>query len=492
MMNSWMRKLGVLAGIAAISCAAQAYFQDATILIDRALNSSTMTVRYSGARVAMIEIRINGVSVGTRNVDARLNSGETNFVIDPKSLRDGDNDLEVRAFDGNGKIVGIQNTKIAAERQADSPAKLLGVKSGATVQGPLEISLGFTKDLRNSYVSFFIDDEFKSLKNFPPYSYVWDTTRSPNGWHDLEAWVVDEANNTYKTAKTKVFVNNPGGRTERPLNTNAGTPAKPVEGSVDTKPTEPAKPALQPSTNPSTPVNAQVGVKPSPNQQATAVLTAADPVAPSAAAIVATGGVQAAATGASGLKPSEVGMGTTTGPKLLVPKTGNTTAPIVTNPSKPVIVVQQSGAPKAPPIAVTNGVSTNLPMLKIGYGQRLPNIGNFTIILNNKIVNFDVMPRVQDGVPLTPFRYLFEHNGGSVKWDNSGKSVHADGDGKSIFFTIGNSVATVNDLTIKMEVAPFLERGRSIVPLSFIKDALNVDVQYDPNTGHVLITSTKK
>lgn len=489
-MKSWMKRLGAIAGIAVVSCAAQAYFQDATILIDRALNSPTMTIRYSGARVALVEIRLNGVSMGTRNVDARLNSGETNFTLDPRSLKDGDNDLEVRAYDANGKLVGIQNTKIAADRQGDSPAKLLGVKPGATVQGPVEITLGFTKDLRNSYVSFFIDDEFKSLKNFPPYNYVWDTTRSANGWHDLEAWVVDDSNNTFKTAKTKVFVNNPGGNTPR-LNPNNGAATKPTAATVDTKPEAAAKPVTKPATNLSTPVNAQAGVKTTANSQATAVVTNSEPIVPKASAITTPNGVQAAAGGASGLKPSAAAQGTTTGPKLMVPKMTMVPTPASTGASKPVIVVQASGQ-KGVPTAVTNGASTALPRISIGYGQRLPNVGNFTVILDNQIINFDVLPRVQNGIPLTPFRHLFEHAGGKVDWMGSSKTVHADGPGKSIFFTIGSKEATINDMMVKMETAPFLEKGRSIVPLSFIRNTLNVDVQYDPNTGHVLITSIKK
>jgi hypothetical protein len=40
-----------------------------------------------------------------------------------------------------------------------------------------------------------------------------------------------------------------------------------------------------------------------------------------------------------------------------------------------------------------------------------------------------------------------------------------------------------------METAPYIDRGRTIVPLSFIDDALNVNVDYDKETGHVLITS---
>jgi len=489
-----MRIVGALAGVSMLCVAAQAYLQDATILIDRALNSPTMTVRYSGAKVAMIELRLNGVSIATRNADARLNSGETNFTVDPKALRDGDNDIEVRAYDVSGKLVGIQNTRVTADRSGDSPAKLLGVKSGATVQGPVEITIGFERDLRNTYVSFFIDDEFKALRNFPPYNYVWDTTRSTNGWHDLEAWIVDETNNTFKTNKTRVFVNNPGGRTERNLANAKPAPVPTTAPNSTEKPAPIVKPApvapteLKPSANVAPGVGAGAGVKSSDTQAAVALTNNTAPVAPRPAAITSTAGTQAQASNPSGLKSSPAVPATTTGPKYLVPQ-GNKVPPAVATQAQPTIVVQNSGGT---PASVAMGTAGHLSMVKIGYGQRLPNIGSFTVILNNKVVNFDVMPRVENGIPLTPFRHLFEHAGGKVKWLSAEKSVEAAGVGQKVTFRIGSREATVNDLLVQMEVAPFLEKGRSVVPLSFIKDALKVDVQYDPKTSHVLITSSAK
>jgi hypothetical protein len=131
-------------------------------------------------------------------------------------------------------------------------------------------------------------------------------------------------------------------------------------------------------------------------------------------------------------------------------------------------------------------------MVTITRGQRVPNLGAFAIELNNQFVKFDVQPRVDNGVPMTPFRYLIEKDGGKVNWENMTKTVTASADGKSMVIQIGDKNATVNKLTVSMEVTPYIDHGRTIVPLSFIHDALNVDVQYDKETGHVLITSAKK
>ncbi len=113
-------------------------------------------------------------------------------------------------------------------------------------------------------------------------------------------------------------------------------------------------------------------------------------------------------------------------------------------------------------------------------------------MMNNAYVNFDVAPRVADGVPLTPFRHLFQEAGGSVAWQHESKEVSARGLGKSVLFRIGRDLADVNGQQYRFEITPFIEGGRAIVPLSFMVDALNVKVQYDPNTGHVLVSTLEK
>jgi hypothetical protein len=222
-----LRKMSVLAGIAILAGVAGAtpISKDTQILIDRALNSPTLTVRYSGATATLVEFRLNGESIGTRAISTGKNSGETTFNLNLNDLKDGDNDVEIRLYDKRGNLVGREKSKISTEQSAKGPVYLETPKVGAVVQGPVELKVGFGKSMKNINVSFFIDNNWKSLINNPPFAYLWDTSRETNGWHEVEAWVVDESSATFKTKKTRILVNNPGGRTERPVSNGEATPA---------------------------------------------------------------------------------------------------------------------------------------------------------------------------------------------------------------------------------------------------------------------------
>jgi hypothetical protein len=110
------------------------------------------------------------------------------------------------------------------------------------------------------------------------------------------------------------------------------------------------------------------------------------------------------------------------------------------------------------------------------------------VLYNGRFVEFDVQPRVDEGIPMTPFRHLIEKSGGMVEWLKSAKEVNASADGQKIWFKVGDANAKVNDQSFKLEMAPYIDRGRTIIPLSFMRDALKVEIDFDPSTGHVLIT----
>jgi hypothetical protein len=107
-------------------------------------------------------------------------------------------------------------------------------------------------------------------------------------------------------------------------------------------------------------------------------------------------------------------------------------------------------------------------------------------------MKFDVAPSVEQGVPVAPFRHLVEKSGGEIKWDSADQEVEVTSDGRNIWLKIGDKLAKINSLQVTLELAPFLKAGRTMVPLSFVKDALNVNIDYDKATGHVLITPRKK
>lgn len=494
--KSWTRLLAVTGAFAAC-VAANAFFYDATILIDRALNSPTLTIRYTGAAAALAELRVNGVSYGTRTLNPGSSSGETNFTVDLRSLNLGDNQVEVRLFDKAGKVVGTERTTISADDGSQHPVFVSAPKMGATVQGPVEIKVGFGRSMRNMYVNFYIDNQFKSMTNVPPYSYLWDTQRDVNGWHELEAWVIDDASSVLKTKKIRVFVNNPGGRTVRKDETK-------VEGSTSENRVDPE--ATKPGTIKSTvePGKAVLGNPVAPKAPITEPLTSANRINAQPGTVAGTKPAQidrAIATGAKSLTPT--GQRVAAPPATKSPEKVPATAPATTRNTAPAKAPVAAASVKVSKVATKIGVAApttsvvpaskaGIGLLRIAKGQRVPNIGTYAILMDSKYVEFDVQPRVENGIPLAPIRHLLEAANGEVSWENLSKMMTAEANGRTIVVHIGDTVAHVNNLPVTMEIAAFLERGRTIVPLSFLRDSLDVEVEFDAKTGHVLITSAPK
>ncbi len=443
----------VVAGLAVLTVAAQAFIFDGQISIDRALNSPTLTVRYTNAAAALVELRVNGESVATRSVNAGKSSGETTFTLNLASLNSGDNRIEIRLFDKSGAMLASETTTVTTEN-AQGPVFITAPKMGATVKGNVDIKLGFGQELKNTYVSFFIDNQFKAISNVPPFEFNWDTSRDSNGWHEVEAWVVDDSTATYKTKKIRVYVQNPGGATPREFAPTTTTTSRTTSTTTPPKKSPPVvtnPPAVAPKVTPKPPV--MVG----------------EPVA---------NNFHVGVGGPMSTKPATTQKSAAAGLKEMMP-TGKRLA---------------LTAQKTPTNTTLSGVKTaaSLGSISITKGQHLPNIGAFAIVYNTQFVNFDVQPRVTNGVPLTPFRHLIEKAGGKVDWSNRAKNVSAQADGRDIFLHIGDSFAQINKQRIELETPSFIEAGRTIVPLSFMRDVLNVNIDYDKATGHVLITSVKK
>jgi hypothetical protein len=432
--------------------ASNAMMVDATVLLSKAANSRTLTVKYTEAAAAMAELRINGVSTATRSLDQKNESGETTFDLNMAALKDGENEIEVKLYDEDGNVIGSQKTTVSVDRSSQGPVYLEKPRNGETVRGHVSLNLGLTANLKSVYVSFFVDDEMQALKNYPPYSYVWDTKRMKNGWHEVQAWVVDDLNNTFKTEKLRLFVDNQGGWTKREAE------AGPTSNSTT------AKPGTLKGTKPLTSAGG--------NSAVTEVKPAAKPAAPVEPIKETINDLQVSTAGAVGTKSVTIQDGTATSYETLQPESLEASPQLVARNFKPAAL----GNPAAAPVAIT-------------FGTRLPNAGPFEIKLNDEIVAFDVQPRVTDGIPLTPFRHLFEHAGGEVKWTHETKEVEADGLGRSVWFKVGSEFGKVDGMQIRFESKPFIESSRIIVPLSFLVDSLDVRVDYDSATGHVLVSS---
>jgi len=140
-----------------------------------------------------------------------------------------------------------------------------------------------------------------------------------------------------------------------------------------------------------------------------------------------------------------------------------TTTPVSQTPVSSVVT----------PVSTTlNGTPTN-PLVK----------------LNGQYVTFSgVQPYIKSGRTYLPFRTLFELLGANVAWDAKKQTVTATLNGNTIILKIGSKTATKNGGTIKMDVAPLISNGQTVVPLRFAAEGLAVTVGWDNSTNTVTLT----
>ncbi len=93
-------------------------------------------------------------------------------------------------------------------------------------------------------------------------------------------------------------------------------------------------------------------------------------------------------------------------------------------------------------------------------------------------LRFDVKPLIKNGTTLVQMRPLFEYLGAKVAWHAATKRIEAKKGKTRIRLTLGNKQATVNGKTKMLTVPPQVVKGHTMVPLRFVSEALNTDVEY--------------
>jgi hypothetical protein len=182
--------------------------------------------------VTTLELYADGQRIAVKPLDTPENRGVVSFVISPGTLSAGRHHIVVRVSASDAEVSSA-TTKldIAAPTTYDSTGAVpsLGgtTESGAapvvaittpaaesTIEGTIDIKVdAHDANGKAPYVSLFIDHTFKTLRNFPPFDFAWDTTRVANGIHTIEVWGYNDDQAVGHAQPLTVYVNNPGGRT---------------------------------------------------------------------------------------------------------------------------------------------------------------------------------------------------------------------------------------------------------------------------------------
>ena len=453
--------------------------------------------------ITRVELAVDGVRWASRDLDTPSLGNVLTFEVDGSTLSEGVHTFQVKVLNRLGawsiteiQVVAQGKGTTATTAEPVSPASV--TKSGAPLMtfralpakklmGTVEILLDVKSTPgQNPYVSFYVDKQFKVLRNYPPYAFLFDTTSVTNGSHTIEATGYLESSNAATTQRMQVMVDNPGGNTEKMSD---------IKDLKTKQPSEQAAPQLAnvPSTVLAGVRAATTGVKeiasslPAFSRARAVEPKVTAPVSAKKTTLVAATEVRSAMPVAKGLAApfplvSRVSAGRPTAsvPGTVGAPTGGIATPSVVKTTLLVPGRATKATPRAHPVKPV--LSSNLTN---EFGKKL------MVAFDGSEINFDVEPRIEGGVPLAPFRQIFEHTGGQVMWISETKTVRALNADREVVMKVGAPSATVNGESVSMERSSYIDRGRTIVPLSFVSKALDVNVDYDPSTGKLIITSKK-
>lgn len=114
------------------------------------------------------------------------------------------------------------------------------------------------------------------------------------------------------------------------------------------------------------------------------------------------------------------------------------------------------------------------------------------VMLNDKLLSFQTPPFVENGRTMVPLRTIFEALTAKVTWDEASSTVIAAKDDRIIELQIGSSTASVNGSKIELDTPAQLVKGSTFVPLKFVSESLGAAVEWDSTANTAKITVPQK
>lgn len=113
------------------------------------------------------------------------------------------------------------------------------------------------------------------------------------------------------------------------------------------------------------------------------------------------------------------------------------------------------------------------------------------VTLNGEEIEFtDCEPFIQDGRTLVPLRAIFTALGADISWNADTKTVTSQKDNTTVKLTIGEGVMYKNGEAEEIDVpAQITDSGRTVVPVRAVAQSFGASVTWDGNTQTVIITT---
>ena len=110
--------------------------------------------------------------------------------------------------------------------------------------------------------------------------------------------------------------------------------------------------------------------------------------------------------------------------------------------------------------------------------------GKTAIFVNNRVVATDAEPFMQNGRLMVPVRFVSESLDAEVRWIDPNVIRITRGD-QVISMFAGETSYILDGRQAKMDTVPVIKDGRTFVPVRFVAEALNCDVNYTDNKVYI-------
>jgi len=112
-----------------------------------------------------------------------------------------------------------------------------------------------------------------------------------------------------------------------------------------------------------------------------------------------------------------------------------------------------------------------------------------TIEVNGKVLKIDQAPVIENGRTLVPLRAIFEALGATVSYNSETQQIIGSKDNLKLELKVGSTAAYVNGEKTRLDVPAKVIKGRTLVPLRFIGESLKADVKWDSKTQKISVNS---
>lgn len=114
---------------------------------------------------------------------------------------------------------------------------------------------------------------------------------------------------------------------------------------------------------------------------------------------------------------------------------------------------------------------------------------NITIYVNEQRLQCDVAPYIENGRTMVPMRKIFEALDAKVDWEGTTQTITATKDDIVIILQINNSTMKNNGVDEVLDVAPVIVGSSTFVPIRAVSQSLKANVEWFGHNQSVYINS---